>query len=222
MRAMADDEAGVRRIVAILESAVGSLPRGIDPASVQRAVATIHQLDLDPTPAHGQCYLIPYRQQGQTVCQLIIGYRGLLTLAARAGVTVQAAVVYDGERFELEHRAEGTHLLHRPDVWDLTRSYETAVGAYAVFRVRGQTVHVETVRKSECEQYRQRAKPGSPWATMPTQMLAKTPIRRGFGRLPLETDALRAAVLAVREDGEREGETLHDVPQTGGRDDVGE
>ena len=36
-------------------------------------------------------------------------------------------------------------------------------------------------------------------------MLRKTPIRRGCKYLPIETDGLRNAIVAIREDAEREG-----------------
>ncbi len=44
----------------------------------------------------GQAHLIPFRGQAQ----LVIGYKGYNTLAARSGYTVNAAVVREGDKFE--------------------------------------------------------------------------------------------------------------------------
>lgn len=177
--------------------------RSCDRASVGAAIHTIVALGLDPTTALGQAYIVPYGRQAQP----ILGYRGLITLLARAGVEVTCGVVRAADRFSSTETSTGLHLIHEPgDPWD--DSDETIVGAYAAFRVGGRLVHVERTPAHVGRELAGKARGGSPWKDHFGAMLRKTPIRRGAKYLPLETDALRDAVVAIREDAEREGVLL--------------
>lgn len=174
--------------------------RACDRASVGAAIHTIVALGLDPTPALGQAYIVPY---GRTA-QPILGYRGLITMLARAGVEVTSGVVRASDRFSSTETSSGLHLIHEPgDPWD--DGAETIVGAYAAFRIRGRLVHVERVPVHVGRALANRARGGSPWKEHFAAMLRKTPIRRGCKYLPIETDGLRNAIVAIREDAEREG-----------------
>ena len=174
--------------------------RACDRASVGAAIHTIVALGLDPTTALGQAYIVPYGRQAQP----ILGYRGLITLLARAGVEVTCGVVRAADRFSSTETTSGLHLIHEPgDPWD--DSDETIMGAYAAFRIGGRLVHVERVPVHVGRELASKARGGSPWRDHFAAMLRKTPIRRGAKYLPLETDALRDVIVAIREDAEREG-----------------
>ena len=65
---------------------------------------------VEPVPQRtlGTAYFVPYlnrknRDKPVYECQLIVGYRGMCTLARRSGeiVSIQAEVVRDGDEFEL-------------------------------------------------------------------------------------------------------------------------
>jgi recombination protein RecT len=86
------------------------------PESVFASVLQAAQLGLEPGLA-GQAYLVPFwnAKKSRLECQMIPGYRGLVSLARRSGeiATVVAHVVYarDHYAYELGSRE---HIEHRP------------------------------------------------------------------------------------------------------------
>jgi recombination protein RecT len=66
-------------------------------------------LGLEVDGVTGQAYLIPFKGQAQ----LVIGYKGYNTLAARSGITITGAVVREGDEFEYE-LGTGAFVRHRP------------------------------------------------------------------------------------------------------------
>lgn len=66
-------------------------------------------LALEVDGVTGQAYFIPFKG----VAQLVIGYKGMNTLAARSGFTVQGEVVRDGDAFDYELGDKG-FVRHRP------------------------------------------------------------------------------------------------------------
>jgi phage RecT family recombinase len=55
-------------------------------------------LGLEVDGVTGQAYLIPFAGKAQ----LVIGYKGFNTLAARSGITITGAVVREGDEFDFE------------------------------------------------------------------------------------------------------------------------
>jgi recombination protein RecT len=55
-------------------------------------------LGLEVDGVTGQAYLIPFAGKAQ----LVIGYKGFNTLAARSGITITGAVVREGDEFDYE------------------------------------------------------------------------------------------------------------------------
>jgi recombinational DNA repair protein RecT len=53
-------------------------------------------LGLEVDGVTGQAYLIPFKNKAQ----LVIGYKGMNTMAARSGITITGAVVRDGDEFD--------------------------------------------------------------------------------------------------------------------------
>lgn len=76
-------------------------------------------LGLEVDGVTGQAFLIPYElRAGGLTAQLVIGYKGYNTMAARSGITVTGEVVRDGDAFDFDE-GEGwvkhRKVLGRPD-----------------------------------------------------------------------------------------------------------
>src|SRR4051812_44691057 len=66
-------------------------------------------LGLEVDGVTGQAYLIPFAGKAQ----LVIGYKGYNTLAARSGITITGAVVREGDQFDYE-LGSGGFVRHKP------------------------------------------------------------------------------------------------------------
>lgn len=81
-------------------------------------------LGLEVDGITGQAFFIPFKGKAQ----LVIGYKGLTTLAARSGFTVQGEVVRDGDAFEYELGDRG-FVRHKPKLGnkgDIIAAWATA------------------------------------------------------------------------------------------------
>ena len=232
-----------------------ALPRGIDPNRFARVIwtevrknpllikaepgslisscITAAQLGLEVGSHLGQCYLVPFNKNVKTdegwkkiqMAQLIIGYRGLITLARKSGemVSLNAFAVFAKDEFSYQL---GLHpdVHHIPsaeaDRGPLTYVYAVAnfVGGGLQFEVMSRA-EIEAVRdasqgwisaKKSAEKYKEDIK--SPWATHFTEMAKKTVIRRLAKYLPLSVEAARAvAVDEAAERGEADAADIVDV-----------
>jgi recombination protein RecT len=79
------------------------------PQSILNGAMTFAVLGLPVDGVTGQGFLIPFKGQAQAV----IGYKGYNTLAARAGLTITAGTVREGDDFEFELGSAG-FVRHRP------------------------------------------------------------------------------------------------------------
>lgn len=232
-----------------------ALPRGIDPNRFARVIwtevrknpllinadvgslisscITAAQLGLEVGSHLGQCYLVPFNKRVKTddgwksvqQAQLIIGYRGLITLARKSGemVSLNAFAVFEKDDFSYQL---GLHpdVHHIPsaeaDRGPLTYVYAVAnfVGGGLQFEVMSRA-EIEAVRnasqgwisaKQSAEKYKKDI--NSPWATHFTEMAKKTVIRRLAKYLPLSVEAARAvAVDEAAERGEVDAADIVDV-----------
>lgn len=66
-------------------------------------------LGLEVDGVTGQAYLIPFKGRAQ----LVVGYKGYNTLAARSGITITGAVVREGDEFDYE-LGSGGFVRHKP------------------------------------------------------------------------------------------------------------
>lgn len=166
-----------------------------DPISVARAVVESAQYGLEPTGAIGGAHLVPFRNNktGKYEAQLIIDYRGYITLARRSGEVskVVARVVREKDDFTVE-QGSAERLVHVPYLGQDDPGNITHV--YAVISYRdGSTQHdydtrawVETIRK------RSKAKDAGPWVTDYAEMAKKSILRRLMKTAPLTIEARRA------------------------------
>ena len=158
------------------------------PVSVVAALHKAAAFGLDVGPV-GQAYLVPFKRQAQ----LIIGYRGMLTLARRSGelADVQARAVYENDEFDYAYGLN-EKLHHRPKLTD--KGDLVALWGLARFTNGGH--YFVVVPLDEIEEHRMVSKTGAdgkgPWKDHYVAMARKTVIRIMEPYLPLTTEAAEA------------------------------
>ena len=195
------------RLIRITMSALQKTPKLLrcDPMTIYKAVMESAQLGLVPDGILGEAYFVPY---GKT-CQLIVGYRGLVSLAVRSGKVshVFAEVVYENDDFGWE-MGMFPKLVHKPALTDRGKF----VAAYAVAHLIDNpnqpafvVMNADEINKirdnSQAYKFaesgsRERGggKKDSTWHTAEDEMRKKTTIRRLCKNLPLSPEAIAAAV----------------------------
>ncbi len=90
----------VERLIRTVMISVERLPALLecDRQSIFNSAMSAACLGLEVDGVTGQAYLIPFKGKAQ----LVIGYKGYNTLAARSGITITGAVVREGDTFEYE------------------------------------------------------------------------------------------------------------------------
>jgi len=90
----------VERLMRTVMISVERLPALLDcdRQSIFNAAMSAACLGLEVDGVTGQAYLIPFKGKAQ----LVIGYKGYNTMAARSGITITGAVVREGDLFEYE------------------------------------------------------------------------------------------------------------------------
>lgn len=159
----------------------------------------------------GHAYLIPYRVKGQWKAQLQIGYKGYCALAYRSErvSSIQAAVVYSGDRFSWQ-RGSRPRLMHTES---LSADRGERIAAYAIAQLTTGGCVFEVLsptqvykRRDVSQSYRYAAADlakdaqdaralSSPWVMWEDEMWRKTAIRALVPLLPLSTSVLRAMTL---------------------------
>ena len=88
----------VERLIRTIMISVERNPKLLDcdRQSLFNAAMSAACLGLEVDGVTGQAFLIPFKGKAQ----LVIGYKGMNTMAARSGITVTGAVVRDGDEFE--------------------------------------------------------------------------------------------------------------------------
>ena len=159
-----------------------------DPATVLGAMMLSAQTGLEPGGPLGQAFLIPRWNSRMKAheAQFQIGYRGLVQLAARSGVTLQAHTVREGDEFDWQHGTD-EWVRHR-EVLD-SRSPAVAWYAVAHFADRRTPMFV-VIGRNVTEQAKAAGSAGDrgPWATHYDAMAEKTAAIRLAKWLPLTTD----------------------------------
>jgi recombination protein RecT len=88
----------VERLMRTIMVSVERLPKLLecDRQSLFNAAMSAACLGLEVDGVTGQAYLIPFKGKAQ----LVIGYKGMNTMAARSGITITGAVVREGDQFD--------------------------------------------------------------------------------------------------------------------------
>lgn len=174
-----------------------------EPLTVLAAIVELAQLGLEPATPLGHAWILPYGRSAN----VIIGYKGFISLADRSGVTMTAEVVYDKDKFHYEY-GTSPQLKHTPcedlDRGELRYAYAVAFlrDRQPTFRVLNRADIQQAKEASPSWQLGQRntAKRDSPWYTDEAAMWRKTAIRRLSSFLPLSAEYARAVELDTQAD----------------------
>lgn len=189
-------------------------------ASLMRSIMTGAILGLEIDGVTGQAFLVPYKGK----VQLIVGYKGYVTLAFNSGYILEGRTVRANDRFAFEYGLAPylTHSYPQP-----TASTEERGEILAAYSVARHTAHqlssfrVVTLdqiaaarEKSSGYQYAKSKGKDSPWITNFDEMAKKTAIRAHADELPLNVN--RAIALEEKHDTTGEAVSLNSagVPLT--------
>jgi phage RecT family recombinase len=111
LRRGARQDHAAERLIRTIVVSVERLPKLLecDRQSLFNAAMSAAVLGLEVDGVTGQAYLIPFKGKAQ----LVIGYKGYNTLAARSGITITGAVVREGDEFDYE-LGSAPSSAHRP------------------------------------------------------------------------------------------------------------
>lgn len=178
------------------------------PMSVIAAAVQAAQLHLEPGPL-GEAYIVPFQnRRGQNrvwEAQFIIGYKGMISLAHRAGVAVSAHAVHEHEPFDFSRGTGDAHYLrHKPLFRD--RGEVIAYYGLARWKVDGQEFTAfEVLGLEDIFHIRDnisKSGDGPAWSNNFDSMAKKSTIRRLDPYLPKSVELRRAlsADESVRSD----------------------
>lgn len=183
----------VKRLTKIVIANVSRTPKlqNCTIQSIFRTTMESAELGLELGSSLGESYAVPYRDQ----CQLIIGYRGLTTLAYRSGfvTNIAAREVYEGDEFEIEFGLE-PKLRHVP-------SEETDPNkikwAYCVVKLKDGGLLYDVMTRAQIDRIRARSKSSDsgPWVTDYAEMAKKTVLRRTLKYCPMSTQLSKAMAI---------------------------
>jgi recombination protein RecT len=194
----------VERLMRTVMISVERLPKLLecDRQSLFNAAMSAACLGLEVDGVTGQAYLIPFKGKAQ----LVIGYKGMNTIAARSGITITGAVVREGDAFEYD-KGEGW-ITHKPKLGG--ERQRRIVAAWAKAAVTGRPPIIEVLSIDELNAVKAKS-PGaqrsdSPWNDPSIgfpAMCEKTAKRRLARSLPLNVMQYAARLdEAVDEQGE--------------------
>ena len=114
----------VERLIRTVVLSAERLPKllACDRQSLFNAAMSAAVLGLEVDGVTGQAFLIPFKGRAQ----LVIGYKGYNTMAARSGIAITGAVVREGDEFDYE-LGDKAFVRHKPKLGNIGR----IVGAWA-------------------------------------------------------------------------------------------
>jgi len=195
-----------QKIVRVVLSSVSRTPalRECSMISIYRSVLQSMELGLEPGSAVGEAYLVPFRERGVAQCQLIVGYRGLISLAFRSGhvKAIRANVVYQGDHFDYRDGLSPV-LEHKPS-FEGRRDPSAITFAYCVIQLADGGVIFDVMTRTELDAIRARSKASQkgPWVTDTAEMMRKTVARRCLKYAPMSVEMGKAMALDAVEAGE--------------------
>lgn len=168
--------------------------------SILQAAMSAACLGLPVDGVTGQAFLVPFGQRAQ----LIIGYRGYNTLAARGGITITGGVVREGDDFEFE-KGSAAYVRHRPLIG--AGADRRIIAAWACANHADRPPIIEVMDIDELMAVKAKSpgakKSDSPWNDPKVgfpAMCEKTPKRRLARSLPLTIIQLAAKLEEALEE----------------------
>lgn len=179
--------------------------------SILNAAMSAAVLGLEVDGVTGQAFLIPYG----TVAQLVIGYRGMNTIAARSGYTVTAGVVREGDDFDW-NLGTGAFAKHKAKLGNNGR----IVAAWAAAEAKNLPPIVAVLSIDEIMAVKAKSpgarKSDSPWndPSIGFPAMAEKTVRRRLARsMPLNTRTQDFLLAARMEEAfEEQGKPSHLTP----------
>ncbi len=176
--------------------------------SVLAGLMQAAQLGLEVADVRGQAYLIPRKNNskgGIYEATFQLGYRGMIDLAARAGITVDVDTICENDAYDYE-RGTTPRLYHKPTLADRGEAIAYyAVGTFAdgrppSFVIMGKTeVEKHRDRFASSRDYKTREING-PWLDHFDAMARKTVVRRLLTYLPTAAELRQQIVEAESRD----------------------
>jgi recombination protein RecT len=186
-----------------------------DPMSFAGAIMRCAQLGLEPSSERQHIHLIPFKnnKMNRTECQVIVGFRGFLSLALKSNVYIESDVVYQNDHFDFQKGLD-TKCSLTPAIG---QDRGEVIGAYAMARIclPDQTIVFipEFMSKFDIDKIMMKAKysssPDSPWRQHYDSMARKTVIRKLFKYVPISAEIDTA--VNVDELGDREAQNNADL-----------
>ena len=146
------------------------------------ALMSAAQLGLEPNTPLGQAYLIPY----SGVVQFQLGYKGLIELARRAGITIQVHEICEKDLFEYEYGLD-PKLRHVPSLTGRGK----VIGYYCLWKNKDGQYGIEVASRSEIDAFakeKSQAYKNGPWKTDFDAMAKKTMIKRALKYAPVAVE----------------------------------
>jgi recombination protein RecT len=163
-----------------------------DYGSLLGAMLTGTALGLDPAPALGEFYLIPYGKE----CQFQLGYRGMLALAYRGGVKqFSAHAVHEKDDFDYGLGLD-PYIKHKPY---LAGDRGAVIAYYATAKLPSGDSVFQIMSKPDVEAHARKyskAASNGPWKTEFDEMAKKTVAKALFKWIPKSTEL----ALAISKD----------------------
>lgn len=159
------------------------------------------QLGLEVADVRGQAYLIPRKVKGVMQASFQLGFRGMIDLAARAGITVDVDVIREGDAYDYQ-RGTDPKLYHKPTLGQRG----PAIAYYAVANFAdGRRASFVIMGRSEVEEHRDKFASSrdyntkeitGPWVDHFDAMALKTVVRKLLNYLPTSAE-LRQQIIDV-------------------------
>jgi len=190
--------------------------------SIIRSVMESARLGLEVGGVKGESYLVAYKdkQKGISTCQLIIGYKGMLTLLYRSGKVKDgcAHAVYKNDIFEFQYGTNKylKHIPARGERGEIIAFYAfvSTINGGEPFDVMWKN-EVDAIMETSPD-YKYKGQ-NSIWVKHYVAMGCKTVIRRLFKTLPLSNDIQRAVAIDERADSGEQNNVIdadyEDVPE---------
>lgn len=187
---------GADRFVRSALTAINTVPKLGDctQTSVLAGLMQAAQLGLEVADVRGQAYLIPRRNNGVMQATFQLGFRGMIDLAARAGITVDVDMICENDQYDYE-RGTTPRLYHKPTLTD--RGAVVAYYAVGTFS-DGRPPSFVIMGRDEVEKHRDkfRSSKSGPWDDHFDAMARKTVIRKLLNYLPTSAE-LRQQIIDV-------------------------
>lgn len=181
------------RFARMVLTAMSNTPKlaSCTPKSFLGAMMQAAQLGLEPNTPLGEAYLIPFMNHGTLECQFQVGYKGMISLAHRSGLYVQAHEVHENDEFDVEYGLE-PKLVHKP----VFKDRGPVIAYYGVWKDKDGISGFEIMSKEDVEAHARKysqsyGKGFSPWKTNFDEMAKKTVIKKALKYAPLTTEFIR-------------------------------